>query len=250
MLPIFIEISFFKNSMKIKAAIAGGIALAVVVVVIAVLYPAGDNPVSDQKYQYKFWQQQLEFEDNKWFNRVLFSYSHNYGTTFSKPVDMSMTDLNAHEPKMIIMDGDVILVWRAEQPRLSDDKNLFFAKSTDHGENFATKSIFFGAYPDIKYYDDRLYLTWTGNSLAEIWYSDSFDRGKTFSEPILLFEIDWELSPYDPKPIPELEVYADRVTVSWKMRNHDDGNSDWIVWNAVDHGKDRTFEIIKSALDE
>ena len=43
MLQIFMGISFFQNSMKVNAAIAGGIALAIVIAAIAVLYTAGDN---------------------------------------------------------------------------------------------------------------------------------------------------------------------------------------------------------------
>lgn len=246
----FYRIQIPKNSMKTKLAIAAGIIFALVFVSVSFSHPVEDyGPDPGQKYQYKFWQQALEFENGNWLNRVLFSYSHDYGRAFSEPVDMSMTNLSAHEPKMIVMGYDVILVWRAEQPEPGDDGNLFFARSTDHGETFDAKPVFFGGRPDIKYYDDGLYLVWLGGDFREIWYSDSFDRGKTFSEPVMLFEIDWELSPYEPKPFPELEVYSDRTVVSWKMQNND-GSSTWIVWDAVDQGKDGTFEITRSISDE
>ncbi len=233
--------------MKTKFAIIGGIILVAIIFTgisssPVFLWDFNNNPINESKYQYKFWQEDLEFENNKWFNRVLFSYSHDFGRTFSEPVDMSMTREHTHEPKMIVMGDDVILVWRDEVP-MDNVENISFAKSTDFGKTFEKKRIFYGARPDIKHYDDILYLAWAGPGLRQIWYSDSSDKGETFSDPILLFEIDWELSPYEDRPTPELKVYSDSVTVSWKMQNYEDGGSTWIVWNAIDQGKDRNFEI-------
>lgn len=216
--------------------------IAVIVFISAV--SSIDYFETGERHQYKFWQEELEFENGHWFTRVLFSYSDDYGKTFSEPVDMSMTQENAHEPKMIVMNGDVILVWRAEQPEYADQENILFAKSTDFGKTFETKPLFFGARPDIKYYDDTIYLTWSGNDLKEIWYSFSNDVGETFSKPVMLFKIDWELSPYEPRPTPLLDVDKDSVTVSWKMKNHEDGGHTWINWNSTDDGKNGIFEIV------
>ena len=233
--------------MKTKIAIIGGIILvAIIFAGISAspmfLWDFNNNPINESIYQYKFWQENLEFENDNWLNRVLFSYSHDFGRTFSEPIDMSMTKQHAHEPKMIVMDDDVILVWRDEVEH-DNIENISFAKSTDFGETFEKKRIFHGARPDIKHHDDTLYLTWAGPDLRQIWYSDSNDRGETFSDPILLFEIDWELSPYEERPTPELKVYSDSVIVSWKMRNHEDGGNTWILWKAIDQGKNKKFEI-------
>jgi hypothetical protein len=190
-----------------------------------------------QKHQYKFWQQDLEFEDNRWFSRVLFSYSHDYGNSFSHPQDLSMTEQNAHEPKMIVMFDDVILVWRDE---IEDLPTLSFAKSTDFGETFEKKRLFDGARPDIVHFGETLYLTYAGLDLRQIWYSKSNDGGETFSEPKLIFEVDWELSPYEDRPTPTLEVDADNVMITWRIQNEDD---QYAIWKAVDYGKDDSFDI-------
>ncbi|MGY5146590.1 MAG: sialidase family protein [Candidatus Nitrosopumilus sp. bin_7KS] len=237
--------------MKTRLVIIGGIILvAIVFTGISAspmfLWEFNNKPINDTKYQYKFWQEKLEFENNNHFYRVMFSYSHDFGRTFSDPVDMSMTEKHAHEPKMIVMNDDVILVWRDEVP-ISAENNISFAKSTDFGKTFEKKRVFSGGRPDIKYYDDVIYVAWAGSNLREIWYSDSNDGGETFSEPQLLFEIDWELNPYEEKPTPTLDVFSDSVVVSWKMRNHDDGGPSWIVWKATDQGKDRNFEIVRFA---
>lgn len=227
--------------MKSRLLIIAGIILLLIGITTIFFLVNSFDVQFDEKYQYQFWQQDVEFENNVWYNRVLFSYSHDYGETFSKPVDMSMTQKHAHEPKMIIMDNDVLLVWRDEVlDGIMDD--ISFAKSTDFGETFEKKRIFYGARPDIKQYDGVLYLTWAGSELKQIWYSDSKDLGQTFSDPILLFEIDWELNPYEVRPIPELTVNNDNVIVSWKMQNYEDGNC-CIVWQAIDKGKQRNFEI-------
>ncbi|MCA9826938.1 MAG: exo-alpha-sialidase [Nitrosopumilus sp.] len=208
--------------MKTKITIIVCIVAAVIIFSGFYAYsPINDSEIFGPKNQYKFWQEELDFGNGMWHTRALFSYSHDYGKTFSAPSDMSMTNENAHEPKMIVMDDDVILVWRDE---VEDDSipNISFAKSTDFGETFEKKRVFHGARPDIKQYDDVLYLTWAGPDLRQIWYSVSTDKGETFSEPSLIFAINWELSPYDERPTPTLDVYSDGVVVSWKMRNPDD----------------------------
>lgn len=196
----------------------------------------------DQKYQYKFWQKNMEFENNVYFYRVLFSRSDDYGRTFSEPVDMSMTEMNAHEPKMIIMNNDVILVWRDE---VKDAPTLAFAKSTDFGKTFEKKRLFFGARPDIKYYDKTLYLTYANldDWHPQIMYSASNDGGETFSEPKVISVVDWQLSPYDDRPVPKIDVDADKIIITWKMV---DKNNQYRSWNATDYGKDGTFEITSS----
>lgn len=191
------------------------------------------NVGSSQKYQYKFWQKDMVFENNQHYLRVLFSRSDDYGKTFSEPIDMSMTDLNAHEPKMIIMHDDVILVWRDE---IKNGSVLSLAKSTDFGKTFEKKELFSGARPDIKYYDKTLYLTYVDQDLLKILYSKSNDGGQTFSAPKMIFKIDWELSPYDERPLPVLDVDADKVTITWKLQNK--------AWSATDYNKDDSFDVV------
>lgn len=197
------------------------------------------HEIIGQKHQYRFWQENLDFGNGIYYLRVLFSYSDDYGLTFSKPQDISMTDLNSHEPKMIVMDNDVILVWRDE---VADEPDLSFAKSTDFGKTLEKKRLFYGARPDIVYYDQTLYLTYVDlyPPSPQIWYSKSDDRGETFSEPKLIFEVDWELSPYADRPTPTLEVNANNVIISWRMQNE---NGQYAIWKAVDAGKHDNFEV-------
>ncbi len=198
---------------------------------------------SGDQHQYRFWEEQLEFENNVHYNRVLFSYSNDYGATFSEPKDMNMTSQHAHEPKMIVMNGDVILVWRDEVPL--GTPNLSFAKSTDFGKTFDKKRLFVGARPDIKYFGDTLHLTFVGPGWS-VLYSKSSNSGETFSEPKLIFEIDWELNPYEPRPTPTLDVDADKVVITWSMNDRDGQETTWI---AIDEGKDGSFDVSKSVAE-
>lgn len=190
-----------------------------------------------KKHQYKFWLQEVRLEGDVLVNRVFFSHSNDYGKTFSAPRDMSMTEWYAHEPKMIVMFDDVILVWRDE---VEDLPTLSFAKSIDFGETFEKKRLFYGARPDIVHYGETLYLTYVDLSLQKVLFSKSNDRGEIFSEPKLIFEVDWELSPYDDRPIPTIEVDADKVMITWRMQNEDD---QYAIWKAIDYGKDDSFEV-------
>lgn len=228
-----------KKVFVIISIVAIGIA-----VIAAILWNYVENEQS-QKYQYRFWQKNVESNNN--YLRVLFSRSDDYGKTFSEPMDMSMTQLNAHEPKMIIMHDNVILVWRDEVPGSSV---LSFAKSMDHGKTFEKKHLpFEGMAPDIKYYDKTLYLTYweqywdhTDNTIGYVvWYSKSNDRGQTFSEPKVIFQTNWALTPFDQPPIPTIDVDADKTTITWRMLKDDK----YWIWKATDYGKDDSFEITK-----
>ena len=227
--------------------------LLIVTITISLLIAANYSEENlEEKYQYKFWSGDPEPKDSRLYKGALFSYSHDYGETFSEPIDMSITKLYAHEPKMIVMDTDVILVWRDEIASESGSHvlpGLTFAKSTDFGKNFEKKRIFWGGRPDIKHYDEVLYLTWAGKNFREIWYAYSGDRGETFSEPVLLFEIDWDLYPTEERPMPKIDVNKDSTIISWKMRNFDD-KREWIAWEAIDEGKGGTFEISSSILPQ
>lgn len=216
------------------------------IAVIAALWNYVENE-QNQKHQYRFWQEQQRSGNVMGHQRVLFSYSDDYGKTFSDPQDMSMTTANAYEAKMIIMHDDVILVWRDEAP--DNLPTLSFAKSTDFGRTFEKKRLFNGASPDIKYYDETLYLTYweqywdhTDDTIGYVvWYSKSDNRGQTFSEPKVIFQTNWALTPFDQPPIPTIDVDADKTTITWRMLKDDK----YWIWKATDYGKDDSFEITK-----
>jgi hypothetical protein len=218
-----------------KLLIVGVIVIGVIGISVVLLIGTSVDTGTGQKYQYKFWPATIQISLNT-HNRVFFSHSNDYGQTFSEPRDMTSV-LNAHEPKMIVMDDDVILVWRDE---IEDEPTLSFAKSTDFGETFEIKRLFYGGRADIVHYGETLYLTYADTSLLKIWYSKSNDRGETFSEPKLIFEVDWKLSPYEGRPTPTLAVDADNVMITWGMKNKD---KQYAIWNAIDYGKDDSFDV-------
>ena len=193
----------------------------IVAVAVAVLIIGTSTEIQlGQKNQYKFWVQEIKLEGDNLVTRVFFSHSNDYGQTFSEPRDMSMTEDYAHEPKMITMYDDVILVWRDE---VEDDTipNLSFAKSIDFGETFEKKRLDYGARPDIVHYDEILYLTWVDLENRRVLYSTSDDRGETFVEPTVIFAPQGEFSPYADKPTPKLAIDDGTVKISWSMLGED-----------------------------
>jgi len=191
--------------------------IVVIIAAIALIANTLDIGIG-QKHQYKFWVQEMKLEGDKLVTRVFFSHSNDYGKTFSEPRDMSMTEDYAHEPKMITMNDDVILVWRDEVPNGS---SLSFAISTDFGETFEKKRLFQGARPDIVHYDDILYLTWADLENRRVLYSTSDDKGDTFSEHTVIFAPEGEFSPYADKPTPNLSIDDGNVKIRWSMLGED-----------------------------
>jgi len=167
----------------------------------------------DQKYQYKFGETTIKNEKDQQFDRVFFSYSHNYGATFSEPQDIIMSE-NAWtgESKMILMNDVVILVWREEIPPVH---TLSFAKSDDHGKTLDKKYLWDGSRPDIIHYNELLYLTWVDLETRQVFYTTSDDGGQTFGEHHVIFTPTNEFSPYDGKPHPKFVQEDETVKIVW-----------------------------------
>lgn len=190
----------------------------IIIGIIAVSIGVSGFLISDvkvgEKYQYKFGETTIKNENDQQFDRIFFSYSHDYGATFSESQDISMSkDTWTGEPKMILMDDDVILVWREEIPPLH---TLSFAKSNDHGETLEKKYLWYGSRPDIIYYDDVLYLTWVDLETRQVFYTTSNNRGQTFGEHQVIFEPDNEFSPYAQKPHPKFVQEDDTLKIIWR----------------------------------
>ena len=172
-----------------------------------------DGQVFGEKYQYKFGETTIKNEKDQQFDRVFFSYSHDFGVTFSEPEDISMSENTwTGETKMILMGEDVILVWREEIPPVH---TLAFAKSNDFGKTLEKKYLWHGSRPDIIHYDDVLYLTWVDLETRQVFYTTSGDKGKTFGEHHVIFSPSNEFSPYAEKPHPKFFQEVDSIKIVW-----------------------------------
>lgn len=196
--------------MKIKLIIP----IVVIVVVSLIIFINYAEKNTEEKYQYKFWQEEILLEDKTAVHRVFFSYSHDYGQTFSEPDDVSMTERSAYEPKMIVMDKDVILVWRDEVPGSS---LLSFAISHDFGETFEKKRLFKAGRPDIVHRNDVLYLTWINYDPFQVSYAKSYDRGETFEESKLIFSPEYEWFPTRVGPVPKFSQDSGVLKINWSF---------------------------------
>jgi len=198
-----------------------------------------------QKYQYKFGETTIKNEKDQQFDRVFFSYSHDSGITFSEPQDISMSENTwTGEPKMILMDEDVILVWREEIAPLH---TLAFATSDDYGKTLDKKYLWFGSRPDIIHYNDVLYLTWTNLETRQVLYTTSNDQGETFGEHYVIFAPTNEFSPYALKPKPKLIIENDAVKIIWSSAVSTPGdpqNFEYII------GKDEPLSKLESIYDK
>lgn len=178
-----------------------------------------DQQGSDGKYQYRFGETTIKNEKDQQFDRVFFSYSHDYGTTFSESKDISMSKNTwTGEPKMILMDDDVILVWQEEIPPVH---TLSFAKSDDHGETLEKKYLWHGSRPDIVHYNNVLYLTWVDLETRQVLYTTSDNRGESFEKHKVIFAPKEEFSPYALKPEPKFVVDNNIVKIVWESNGKD-----------------------------
>ncbi|MFQ5440147.1 MAG: hypothetical protein ACE5DL_01650 [Nitrosopumilaceae archaeon] len=197
------------------------IAIPLIATIVAVILIIGISSEIqfDQKYQYRFGETTIVNEKDQQFDRVFFSYSHDFGTTFSESQDVSMSENTwTGEPKMILMNEDVILVWREEIFPLH---TLSFAISDNFGKTLEKKYLWFGSRPDIIHYDNVLYLTWVDLETRQVLYTTTDNKGETFAEHKAIFAPKGEFSPYASKPTPKFVIDDGTVKISWESQNED-----------------------------
>ena len=205
-----------KAKMKIMLLILVVVIIAVITIVIISFLQIVPNldTNSHEKYQYKFWKEEVKRVNTHSLQRVFFSYSHDYGQTFSEPKDISMTESFAYYPKMIVFDDDVILVWSDTVP---GNLLLSFAISHDFGKTFEKKRLFEGGFPDIVHKNNMLYLTWVEFKPFKIFYTKSFDRGETFEEPTLISSPEYKNDPTLDSPRPKFSQDAGVFKIKWNF---------------------------------
>ena len=172
-----------------------------------------NQPITESQYKYKFWEEHIVD-----YNRIFFSYSKDYGQTFSNPIELSMYEINAMEPTMIVANDNVILSWRDE---IKEDKYLALAISKDHGLTFEKKYVAHGARPDLFFKNGILYLTWVNLDNRQVLYSKSENLGETFSEPFVVFTPEGQLSPYTLAPTPTFSSNNEDIFINWKFTGKD-----------------------------
>ena len=69
---------------------------------------------------------------------ILFVRSINNGQTFSDPDNISENPTGSSDPQITTIGNNVYLVWVERTSGQSDLRNIFFALSTNNGQDFST----------------------------------------------------------------------------------------------------------------
>ncbi len=129
-------------------------------------------------------------EDNGVKNYDIFlSTSNDSGNMFSTPVNISVNQGNSGAPQMAVNGNNVYAVWMDDS---SGNFDIFFSKSSDGGQTFATpvdisRTKLDSGYPQLAVSANNVYIVWTEivtDKNYEIFFAKSTDGGKTFDQPL------------------------------------------------------------------
>lgn len=132
----------------------------------------------------------VTWTDGEVGSRVAFVRSTDQGVTFTEPLYISGSSLQAFDPAIVVDPGDGInLVW---EDFISGTGTILFARSTDGGATFSEPSqVSEGANraSEARIATDsagRLSVAWVQSvgDTTQAFYSRSTDDGATFSEPV------------------------------------------------------------------
>ena len=178
-----------------------------------------DSLNEEEKYVYKFWIENVKSENNTMKNTALFSYSHDYGqgNTFSKPIDVAIDKEESTGGSMMVFNGQPYLVWHQDY---HDSNTMVIATSKNKGVTLEKKILWPGAHPRIANHNDQIYIAWMED--RNIYLVTTDEKLETFSEPIGIFEPDWEFSPYAQKEPPHFHTRDNGdFTIQWESSTED-----------------------------
>lgn len=165
---------------------------------------------------YVAYHDEFKTEENKHISHLKFTKSDNYGKSFGQHILLNTFTKSAYEFDLESMGENIFVVWREDFD--TGENNVWFAASTDRAEWFEREAKMIGRYVDVDSFNGTLHFTWI--SLYEkdqIWYGYSDDLGVTM-ESKMIFDADWELSPYADRPRPIITA-GEETIIQWTMNN-------------------------------
>ena len=180
-----------------------------------------DSFNEDKKYVYKFWIENLKDENNRIKYSALFSYSHDHGQdhTFSEPIDVAIDNEESTGGSMMVFNGQPYLVWHQAY---QDSNIMVIATSKDKGVTLERKILWSGAHPQIANHNNQIYISWMED--RNIYLVTTDEKLETFSEPIGIFEPDWEFSPYAQKNPPNFYTKDNGdFAIQWESKTEEPG---------------------------
>ncbi len=199
------------------------------------------------------WNARLKISDSKVFvswnemvtnqSDVFFSKSSDYGTSFSKPINLSNSTLNTVDSAIGVFENNVYVIWN---DMTKSSTNIFFAKSEDNGQTFGNPinlsnsagTPIINRDGSLATSDGNIFLVWYDESEEEnyIYFTKSTDEGLTFSTPINLGQSS-ETTKY-------AQVVANGKNVYVVWQDHSQGNGEIFLRESNDYGA--TFSGIKN----
>ncbi len=199
------------------------------------------------------WNARLKISDSKVFvswnemvtnqSDVFFSKSSDYGTSFSKPINLSNSTLNTVDSAIGVFENNVYVIWN---DMTKSSTNIFFAKSGDNGQTFGNPinlsntagTPIINRDGSLATSDGNIFLVWYDESEEEnyIYFTKSTDEGLTFSTPINLGQSS-ETTKY-------AQVVANGKNVYVVWQDHSQGNGEIFLRESNDYGA--TFSGIKN----
>jgi hypothetical protein len=133
---------------------------------------------------YVVWQGQLQ----PGHTQVFFSASHDNGSTFSTPEDLSNDQGIAQNPQVATRNGNVYVIWQDSSNGLVQ---LFFTASRDRGNTWSTPQAITGSTGSVDSstmisVGSSVFIAWSDNSQGhdQVFFLASQDNGTTFASKV------------------------------------------------------------------
>ncbi|HYY85570.1 MAG TPA: hypothetical protein VE594_00535 [Nitrososphaeraceae archaeon] len=158
----------------------------------------------------------------------------------SKPNNLTQNDDDSVYPQISSSSDNIYIVWQESVGSYgTTNYDIFFKRSNDDGNSFGSPinlsdNVGFSEHPQIASVGNHIYVVWVDDSSGqrEIMFSKSLDRGKTFSNSIVVSQN--SLSPYHA----ELAAEGQDVYIVWNSFGMEIGN---IIFLAKSNDEGKTF---------
>ncbi len=182
-------------------------------------------------------------------DEIFFSMSTDNGTTFSKPINISISNTPSTGAGIQVLENNIYIIW-------SEAGDIFFSTSDDNGISFSkpvrissagqgsgltrdTQMVVLGSDVFVVFYDN--------NVNYGVFLAKSNDKGKTFSEPVKIAGFQYSLDAQIASSSDDIHIIANQISDGshvFLRSSHDGGQSFGSIEKLSEGHEDSSLSVL------
>jgi len=182
-------------------------------------------------------------------DEIFFSMSSDYGTTFSKPLNISISSIPSTGAGIQVLENNIYIIW-------SEAGGIFFSNSDDGGISFS-KPVRISSEGQGSGLTRDTQMVVSGSDVFVVWYDNevnygvflakSNDKGNTFGEPVKIADFQYPLDAQIASYQDDIHIIANQISDGshiFLRSSHDGGKSFGSIEKLSEGHEDSSLSVL------